>query len=183
MNAIIDELGRRFETLVGGVRFRTDFDQALDSPEQLLAIGLHNRREYEKIKAMDEEHQERIENLVANMLASALQEEAIARYGNTDGSSIRQVLYGWFNRPEDRLFEDRLRQTAKIALLGINLTEEQSDAIMKGMYDILPQLIIEVIEELIAPWRLLPCAETQSIAMALTDMMKEAQSADVTRHN
>ena len=143
-----------------------------------MAIGEHNLREYEKIETLSEEHYERIQNIFANILASALQEEAIEKYSNTDGSSIRQVLYGWFNRPEDRTFEDRLRHTVKLALLGFNLTEEQSNAVM-GMYDRLPQLIIEAIEELIVPMRLLPRAEAQSVVMALVDIMKEeAKNAD-----
>lgn len=113
---------------------------------------------------------------MCNVLASTLQEEAIAKRGNTDSGSIRWLLYNWFSQPEERAFWDRLRKTAKLALLCFNLTEEQSDAVMKGMFDKLPQVLIEAIEELIIPMRLLPRAEAQSIAIALSDMIKEAEA-------
>ena len=174
MKTKIEILGNRLKSLIGNLDFRSDFDKALDSPGHLLGLGEHNIRELKKLETMPEEKQERIQSLFAIIFADVLQEEAIAKYSNMDDSSIRQVLYSWFNRPEDRVFEDRLRQTAKLALLGLNLTEEQSDAIMKAMYDILPQVIIEAIEEIISPLRLFPRAEAHSIAMALADMMKGA---------
>ena len=183
MNATINLLGIRLKTLMDSYNFRYDFEKIVDSPEQLLAIGEHNLREYEKLEAAGEEYYERIENLFANKLASRLQEEAIARYGNTEDNSIRQVLCDWFNRPEDRVFEDRLRQTAKLALLNFNLTEEQSE-VLKGMFDKLPQVIMEGVEQLMTPMRLLPRAEAQSIVMALVDVMKEeTRNADSQRHN
>jgi len=172
MNATSVILGNRLQTLMGDIHFRYE-NHDFDSPENLMAIGEHNLREYGKIEAMGEEHKERIENLFANILASALQEEAIARYGNTEDSSIRQVLYGWFNRPEDREFDDKLRQTAKLALLGFNLTEEQCTAVLVDFYDKLPDMLIEFIEEITAPIYMLPRNEAQPIAMALADMMKE----------
>ena len=184
MNATIDMLGKRLQALMGDVHFWSDFDRALESPEQLIAIGEHNTGQWEKIEAMGEERYERIQNILSNMLASIIQKEAVDQYGNTDMSSIRQVLFDCFNRPEDQVFEDRLRQTAKLALLNFNLTEEQSEMVLKGMFDKLPQVIMEGIEQLVTPMRLLPRAEAQSIVMALVDVMKEeTRNADSQRHN
>jgi hypothetical protein len=165
------------------VNFWSDFDKVIDSQEHLMAMGSHNIKEFAKIEAMDEECQERIRNIVSNILASVLQKEAIEKYSNTDCSSIRQVLYSWFSRPEDCTFWDRLRHTAKLTLLGLNLTEEQSDAVMKGMFDKLPQAIMEVIEELTSPLRLLPRAEARSIATALSDVMKGERYANGKQYN
>jgi len=176
MNGTIDALGHRLQTLMDDVHFRSDFDKAPDSPEHLMVIGAHNIREYEKIETMGAEPFERIWSLISNILASVLQEEAIEKYGNTDGGSIRQVLHNWFEQPEDREYWERLRPAFKRGLLGFNLTNEQGDAVMNGIYDKFLQLIIEMIEELIVPMHLLPRAEAQPIAITLSDIMKEESS-------
>lgn len=184
MNAEINTLGKRLQALMGDVNFWSDYDQALDSPEQLLAIGKHNLREFEKIEAMGEERYERIQNILCNILASIIQKESMEQYGNTYRSSNRQVLCGWFNRPEDRAFWDRLREAAKQALIGLDLTVEQCTAVLVHIYDKLPDMLMEVIEELTAPVHLLPRSEAQPIAMVLADMMtKEVGYANSIRDN
>lgn len=183
MNTTINVLSNKLQALMGDVHFKSNFDQALDSPEQLLEIGEHNLREYEKIEAMDEELKERIQNLISNILAGALQKKAIEKYGNTGGGSIRKVLYDQHKQPEAQAYWNRLRQTTERGLRGFGLTEEQRDAVMKGMFDKLPQAIMEAIEEFISPFCFLPCSEAQSIATALTDMMKEVENADTCRYN
>jgi hypothetical protein len=176
MKAIIDVLGKRLEILLDGVNFRSDFDRALGSPEHLLEIGEHNLREYEKMETMSEERYERIQNLYANILASALQEEAIKHYGDADHDSIRQVLYGWFNRPEDRVFQDKLREAGRQALLGLGHTKELCTSVLVNIYDKLPDMLMYYIEELIEPMHMLPLSEAQPIAMALADMLKGVEN-------
>lgn len=166
-------LSTRLETLMSNVKFRSDYNQALDSPEQLLAIGEHNRRELEKLKAMGEEHKERIWDLMSAILASGLQEEALEKYGNTDSSSIRLVLSKGFNSLEVNAFWNKLRHTTERSLLGIGLTDEQCQAVMKNIYDRLPEAMIECLEELYSRSCYLPRSEAQPIATALADMMKE----------
>ena len=50
----IEALGHRLEVLLGDIHFRSDFDRALDSPEQLVAIGKHNSQQWERIEAAGE---------------------------------------------------------------------------------------------------------------------------------
>jgi hypothetical protein len=176
----IEALSHRLELLLGDVRFRSDFDRAIESPEQLIAIGKHNIGQWEKIEAMGQEHCERIQNIISNMLASIIQEEAMGHYGNTDMSSIRQVLCGWFNRPEDREFEDRLREAGKRALVGLDLSEEYY-ILLEHICDKLPNMLMEYIGELVEPIHMLPRSEAQPIAMALVDMMKEVKSVNSIR--
>ena len=168
-------LGNRLKSLMGNVNFRSDFDKALDSPEHLMAIGKHNLREYKKIEAMGEEHYERIQSLISNILAGALQEKAIAKYGNTDGESIRKVLYGLHMQPEAQVYLEMFTKSAKRCLLGLDLTGEQLEGVCK-LLDTVPIAIIDVLEQFTSPLRLLPCADTQSIAMALADIMKEVET-------
>ena len=178
MNETINAMGKRLQALMADVHFRSDFDKALDSPEQLIAIGEHNLREYKKIESMDGERQERLQNLVANLLARALQKEAIEKYKNTERSSIRQVLQDRCDEPETRAYFDRLKETFKRCLLSIPLTKEQCEEIIPYYCsDIHLQVIIEVIEELINPYCSLPFHEAQYFTRTLTDMMKEVNYA------
>ena len=85
MKATIDKLATRFQDLIGDVNFWSDFDKVIDSQEYLMAMGSHNIKEFAKIEAMDEECQERIRNIVSNILASVLQIEAMEQYGNAVG--------------------------------------------------------------------------------------------------
>jgi hypothetical protein len=172
---VINNLGNRLQALTGGIDYRID-DCALDSPDQLIAMCAYNSRECKKIDALDEEHQQRIWSLIASILAVALQEEAIQKYGNTDGSSIRQVLDAWFNRPEYQVFLEKLRQTTKLSLLNFNLTEQQIDAVIEDMFDKLPRLMMGVVEKLTIPLRFFPQVEAHSIGMTLADMIREVEA-------
>jgi len=167
---------------MGSVHFRSDFDEALDSPEHLMAIGEHNLREYEKIEAMDEECYERIQNIISTILASVLQKEAMAKCGNTDSGSIRQVLHDWNNQRENKVYWDRFIQSAHQALAVFNLTEEQRQTMGK-MLDLLPAAMIEELDELTRPMHLIPYAEAQQIASVLADMLKENHYVDSLRVN
>ena len=138
----------RFETLIGDVHFRTDFAKALDSPEHLMAIGEHNLREYEKIEAMDKNHQDRIQTTVFDLLVSVLEKEALQKYGNPSGGSIREILYGWYSEPEYRAYSDKLIYSAKQGLINLNLTEEQYRGLSK-CFDMLPVAIIEILLDMI----------------------------------
>ena len=183
MNATIDALGHRLEILMCDVHFRSDYDPAIDSPKHFLAIGEHNLREFEKVEAMDEECQERILNIISNMLASVLQKEAMEQYGNTNGESIKKVLYGWHNQPENQAYWGNILRCAEQSLADLNLTEEQSNGLSK-LFDMLPATIIETLEELTSPLRLFPRAEAHSIAIGLSDMMmKEVGDANSARDN
>jgi len=182
MNASIKDLGHRLKLLLGDVHFKSDYDQALDSPEQLLAIGDHNLMEYEKIESMDEERQERIKNIVSTILASVLQKEAMAKCGNTDSGSIRQVLHDWNNQRENKVYWDKFIQCAHQALAVFNLTEEQRQTMGK-MLDLLPAAMIEELDELTKPLQLIPYAEAQQIASVLADMLKENHYVDSLRVN
>ncbi|MFC1981126.1 hypothetical protein ACFLVN_02650 [Chloroflexota bacterium] len=174
----------RFEVLIGNVSFRSDYDKAVDSPEHLMAIGEHNLREYEKIESMDGERKERLQNLVVNLLARALQKEAMEKYGNTERSSIRQILQDRCDGPETQAYLDRLRQTFKRCLLSIPLTEDQCEDISAyHCSNMWPQVIIEAIEELVSPSCVLPFSETQSLTRTLTDMMKEVENANNQQHS
>jgi len=176
MNATIDVLGNRFETLLGDVHFRSDFDRALDSSEQLLAIGDHNLREYEKVETMDEQHQERIKNIVLNILAQVLQKEAMEQYGNTDDDSIRRTLHDWCSQPENKTYMDRLIETAKQSITNCDFTEEQLK-IFTEYFVAWPIILEDTLARLISHLRLFPRAEAPSIASAIADIMKEANYA------
>jgi len=183
MKTAINTLVDRLEILMGDVNFRSDFDQALDSPERLFAIAEHNRREYEKIEAMDEQQQERINNILLNMLAQLLQKESMEQYGNTDDGSIRRTIHDWYSQPEDKTYMDRLIETAKRGIAGLDFTEEQLKILME-YYDALPIIMEEFLVWAVSHVRLLHRAEAQSISMALADIMKEEiRNADSQRDN
>jgi hypothetical protein len=170
---VINTLGSRLQALTGGIDFEVD-DGAVDSPDQLVSMCAYNAQQLRKIELLDEEHQQRIRDLIPSILAVVLQEEAILNYGNTDDASVRGVLRSWYDRPEYQAFLEKLRQTTKVSLQNFNLTQEQNDAVMKDIFDQLPQSMMEVIEEMVAPVRLLPQVEAHSIGMTLADMMREA---------
>lgn len=183
MKTAINTLADRLEILVGDVKFSSDYDRALDSPERLFAIGEHNLREYEKIEAMGEQQQERINNIVLNMLAQVLQKEAMEHYGDTDDDSIRRTLHDWYSQPENQTYVDRLIEMAKRGIAGFDFTEEQLKILME-YYDALPIIMEDILVRAISHLRLLHRAEAQSISMALVDIMKEeTRNADSQRHN
>lgn len=166
---------------MGDVHFRSDFDQALNSPEHLMAIGKHNLREYEKVEAMDEQHQERIKNIALNLLAQVLQKEAMEQYGNTDDDSIRRTLHDWCSQPDNKTYLDRLIETAKQGITNCNFTEEQLKIITE-YFDALPIILEDTLARLISHLRLFPRAEAPSIASAIAEMMKEANYAHGWRY-
>ena len=172
MNKTINSLGQRLQVLIGDVNFRSD-DRALDSPEQLLAIGEHNLREYAKVEAMDEERRERIQNIVLNMLAQVLQKEAMEQYGNTDDDSIRGILNDWCYQPDNKTYLDKLIKTAKQGIANCDFTEVQ-EKFFSEYFDALPSILENILTESTSHLRLFPCAEAPSIASALAEMMKEA---------
>lgn len=182
MNTTIDALGHRLELLLGDVHFRSDFDQALDSPEHLIAIGEHNLREYEKVEAMDEQHQERIRNTVLNLLAQVLQKESMEQYGNTDDDSIRGILHNWCYQPDNKTYLDRLIETAKRGIANCDFTEEQLK-IINEHFDALPIFLEDTLARLISHLRFFPRAEAPSIASVVADMMKEVENADSQRYS
>ena len=173
---IKNTLGQRLQVLIGDVNFQTYYDRVLDSPERLFAVGEHNLREYEKIEAMDEEHQERINNVMLNILAQVLQKEAMEQYANTDDHSIRRTLHDWYSKPENQKYADRLIETAKRSVAGFDFTEEQLK-IFTEYYDALPIIMEDILARAISHLSLLPRAEAPSIASTLADMMKEANYA------
>lgn len=166
MDATINAMGKRLQALMCDVQFRSDFDKALGSPEHLMAIGEHNLREYEKIEAMDEEHQERIRNIVLNLLAQVLQKKAMEQYGNTDDDSIRGILHDLCYQPDNKTYLDRLIETAKRGIADGDSTEEQLKMINK-YFDALPIILEDTLARLLSHLRLFPCAEAPSIASAI----------------
>ncbi len=168
-------LVKRFQGLMGNVNFYSDYDRALSSPDHLLKIGKHNLKELTKIDAMDGEHRDRIESLLWNILGTVLQEEAIAKYGNTDDKSIRQVLNYWYNQPDNREYCERLIKSARQGVMNLNLTEGQLQDVNKCL-DKLPDVIMDILAKKTGHIRLLPRSHANSIAIALADMIKEAGS-------
>ncbi|MFC2032279.1 hypothetical protein ACFLUS_02775 [Chloroflexota bacterium] len=172
MKTAINTLVERIEITMGDMNFKLDYDQALDSPEQLLEIGEHNLREYEKVEAMDEDRKERIRSIMINILAQLLQKEAIEQYGNTDDDSIRRTLHDWCSQPENQTYVDRLIETAKRGIAGFDFTEEQMKFFTE-YFDALPVIMDDILVRLTSHLRLPPRAEAQSISMALADIMKK----------
>ena len=86
---------------------------------------------------------------------------------------VRLLLHGGFSYPEDKAYWDKLRQTTERGLLGFGLTNKQCQAVMKHIYDKLPEAIMEYLEVLYSPSRFLPRLEAQPITTALADMIKE----------
>lgn len=148
MNATINLLGNRLQTLMGDVNFSSDFNKALDSPEHLLAIGQHNIKEFQKIEDMDKNRRDRIQTTVFDLLISVLQKEALQKYGNHYGGSIREILYDCCSDPEYRSYSDKLIRSAKEGLISLNLTEEQYSGVSK-YFDSLPVAIIDILQDMI----------------------------------
>lgn len=172
MKTAIDTLADRLEILMCDVHFRSDYDRALHSTEHLLAIGEHTTREFKKIEALDGERQERIQNLVSNILANVLQKAAIEQFGNANGESIRRVLHDWHKQPENQAYWVNMMHSAQDSLEGTDLTAEQRDGVIV-LFESLPTTLTETLVELISPLRLFPRAEAPSIATALADMMRK----------
>jgi hypothetical protein len=171
MDPTVDKLGNRLKTLMGDISFK-GYDNALNSPDQFMAICTYNSREYRRFEAMDEERQERIWNLFSHMLAVALQEKAIEKHGNTDEESIRKILNEQYIVSDSQEYWNRIMRLTKEYFLGIGLTEKQIHPIMEYL-DTLPMAMIETLMDLTEPWRFFPATNAQSIALSLTDLMKE----------
>ncbi len=178
MNTTINILGERLQGLMGDIHFISDFDKAFDSPEQLLEIGHHNIREYAKFETMEEERKERISNLMSNILSCGLQKEAVEKFGNSEIGSIRLLLQDNFDSQENQAFWDQLMSATKRGLLYCGLSEEQSQILMKYAYNKIPESIMDYLEELYSPVRLISRTEAPYINDILVDMMKEAENAD-----
>jgi hypothetical protein len=171
MDAIVEKFSNRLEYLIGDINFTWD-DHAIDSSDRFMAICKHNARQYQKFETTGEERQERIWDLYSNILAVVIQKLAMEKYGNTDEESIRKVLYTVYKETGSHEYWDRIMGVVKQHFLGFGLTEKQYQPIQEYL-DTLPTAFIEVLADMIKPWRLLPAAETQSIALALTDLIEE----------
>ena len=174
------DMGKKLLEIMGNVNFRVDDD--LNSPDQLLEMGAHNLAEYNKIEAMPEERQQRIENLVWLLLAEKIQVEALQKYGDSSDSSVRKFLENEFSKREIKLESEKCKQLAKEVIANEGLKDFQRDA-MYRLLDLMPHLIIEFILEGVGRFRLLPRTKAPQIISALIDMLKEAECADTGRHS
>jgi len=173
LNTTLNVLGEKLLALMGDVHFRSDYDEALDSPEELLEIMEHNSRESKKIEAIDDERKERICNLMSTMLATALQKEAIQKYGSADIDTVRKILEDPFQQPDNQAAWCKLWHTEEQRLLRSGLTEEQCQAVMTYIVDKLPEAIMECLDEVYRHSRFIPRTEAQSITTVLAEMMQE----------
>lgn len=174
------DMGERLMELMGNINFR--FDDDLNSPNQLLEMGVHNLAEYNRIKAMPEERQQRIENLFGVIMAEIIQAEALQKHGDSSDASVRQFLENEFSKPEIRLELEKYNQLAKEAIANEGLKDYQQDAVYQ-LLDLMPRLTIEFIVEGVGRFRLLPRTEAPQIISVLVDMLEEAERADTSRHN
>jgi len=166
-------LGDRFQSLLGDVVIDwADCDPIADSPESFMEIGRKNLRQLEKIKAMPEEQQLRIKELLFNIVATVLQKEAMQKYGNTNDSSIRQCLNDWYKDPDNYGHCNRIIELGKQELSNCGLTDAQLKVVYEA-YDELLLLMMQTLIEEISRLRLIPLAQSPGIAAVLADMVKE----------
>jgi hypothetical protein len=159
---------------MGDIDFKWD-GGTIDSPDQFGAMCAQYSRECKKLEALDEERRDRILNLMSNMLAIALQKVAIDEFGNTDEESTREVLCKRYAQTTSQEHWHRFMSAAKQYFLALGLTENQCRAIIE-YFDAFPMAMLEFWVELARPWRLFPTAQGQSVASALTDLMREVEA-------
>ena len=172
-NKTSQQLGERLTALTGGVAFRCDFDKAPGSPEELMDTGRHNRREWERLEAVGSEQQERILNLVSNLLSDVFQQKALIRYGDAQSSSVKKVLSELFGSPEELEYQAKLLQTEKAAAASLGLSHEQFQMVC-GCLDGLPAALLEFMTALVSRSSLLPRSEAGDLSSVLAEMVREA---------
>ena len=168
--------------LMAGANFRFDVDYS--SPDRFLESGRRIEAEYAKIKALGEEHQNRIWRLVCLVLTEQLQPRALSKYGNASGSSLRQVLAEEFFKDDNGKHSwVEIARLAKEALRAQEFTDQQLEMIGQ-LFDRLPNVMIDVIVEGVRQICLIPVAEGPDITVILCEMLKEAGGdADDIRNN
>jgi hypothetical protein len=173
------DLKERLLELLDGVDFR--FDTTVQSPAELKKMADYNLAEYDKFKAMGEEHMLRTQDVIGAILSDLLQPLAIKEYGTTDNSAIRAILHRELSRPEIRANYQRVKQLAVEGILAEGVCKSQRGKVAE-LVDCAAHLYIEFVLEVTGRWRLLPRSESSRLIGVLTEMFKEGNHADSIRH-
>lgn len=139
-----------------------------------LTQGINFQRDdvYKQIEALPPEKQERIKDLMGIVLADIFHPLALKKHGNILDNSIRDVILTDLEEPEIAEYLSRSILEAREKLAALGLTAEQMKAVL-AMFTLLPEILTEIIIELIQPWHLIPRTRARQIVDILVQMIKE----------
>ena len=144
--------------------------KGINTPEDLILMGEYSCRQWEKLEDMGPDMVKRVESILCNIFAGIIQDRAINEWGDTEPKSIKKAVKQLFN---DDDYWEGLQPIFRQGLVNIGLSDEQCRIIIEHFFDLLPQVVIEIIRAMVLPTHLLPRAAANSIAIALADLMTE----------
>ena len=172
------DIEKRFLDIAKGVDFR--YDDAVDSPEQLIKLGDHVLAQYE---ALGEEGQSRILDLLSVFLADSLQSRALARYHNVSFDTIRQILLEDFTRSGADIVLRKNVELAKQGIADLGLDDYQVEQVNK-YFDRMPDIVIESFALYASRFNLLPRENVAALNLVLREIFQEEVDHDkCKRHN
>jgi len=152
-----------------------------DSSDRLMEIGKHNLAEYERLEAINPDVPERIWSLVCSKMAEDLQSRVMEEYGEFSTACVREFLIENTGEQSGPPFEKCI-ELAKQALANEGFDGYQLEQLYQ-LFDLLPSVVLNFIAEGAARYRLLPVAEVSQITGILCEMIREANDANIKRHN
>ena len=149
----------------------TKFDSIPDYNDAypIIDLGKRNIREFE---ALSDERKDIILGLLSEIFATVIQPAAIEKYGSADGPAVESIVHDrvHFRQTMEKLGLDKQIRKEYVSL---GLTEENATALQESLTSFWATEFEQLIVDLVDKWRLFPIAQTQSMAKALADMMKE----------
>jgi hypothetical protein len=135
----------------------------------LTELGKRNIREFEKLS---DERRAVIFDLCSEILADIIQPRAIEKFGCADDMATASIIHDSFHF-QKTIVQLGLDKQMQKEYMAMGLTEVQAKALYESLMSYYAAEFIQLITDLVNRWRLFPIAEAQSIASALTDLMKE----------
>ncbi len=173
------ETEKRVQTLLSGIDFKIPDPNGTIT--EFMDIGHQNLEQYSLFTARGDWQEERFIDLVSLGLAEKLYPIATEKYGNTSRASLQHILIDSC-LPEAESEWRQLKDLATKALeqQGINATQMKT---LIELFDILPQLLFELLVELAGRLMLIPVSEVMDVRKILAQLVMEAGHADNNRHN
>jgi hypothetical protein len=159
----VGRLAKAFE----GTKFESVPNQNDAYP--LIELGKRNIEEFEKLS---DKRRAVIFDILSQMLAGVIQPRAIEKFGCADSLATASIIHDSFH------FQQTMEQLGldiqmRKEYVSIGLNEEDARALQESLMSYYATEFVQLITDLVNRWRLFPIAEAQSIALSLTDLMKE----------
>ncbi len=173
------EHGKKLLELLGVASLREYVEPT--TYEELMETGSYYGDLFKEAFDRGEVHSDRIQNVIARLLAEALQQEARNRYGAADAAAIRRLAAETFEADANKEM-DRQMDLLREGIVREGLNPEQQSAFLREM-ERFKERFIDVICAEAARMKLIPLENASEVSLAVAEMMREEGNANNVSDN